>query len=148
MYQVLADFVHVKGSAMFLVLRRPIKKIWAGLSRTHALFQCTNRCIRICIALYMPPRRRGDVSGISLMGRAFVAATSERRRSAVGAMSERRRSDVGAMSERRRCAVTAMSQRCRNDVADDNAPLGIAPLGHRNYYYTRACVGNKLFITN
>ena len=65
------------------------------------------------------------------MGRAFVAATSERRRSAVAAMSERRRSDVAATSERCRSDVDALSQRCRNDVADDNAPLGIAPLGHR-----------------
>ena len=83
----------------------------------------------------MPPRRRGDVSAISLMRRAFVAATSERRRSAVAAMSQRCRS---AVSQRRRSDVGATSQRCRNDVADDNAPLGIAPLGHRTYAMIRA----------
>ena len=33
---------------------------------------------------------------------------------------------------------SATSQRCRNDVADDNAPLGIAPLGHRTYAMIRA----------
>ena len=121
MYQVLADFVHVKGSAMFLVLRRPIKRIWAGLSRTHALFQCSIRISYSAVHAATTSRRRL---------RDF-ANGSRVCRSDVGATWQRCRSDVGATSQRRRCAVTAMSQRCRNDVADDNAPLGIAPLGHR-----------------
>ena len=103
---------------MFLVLRQPIKKFGRGflvrMRFSSAVSDYTHQCR--CIALYMPPRRRGDVSGISLMGRAFVAATSERRRSAVAAMSQRRRSDV----------------------ADDNAPLGIGPLGHRTFNCRRA----------
>ena len=94
----------------FSVLRRP-KKNWAGLSRTHALFQCTNR-----IALYMPSRRRlrdfanGSRvcrSDVGARCRSDVAALSQR---CVGATSQRCRSDVGAMSERRRSAVAATSQ--------------------------------------
>ena len=83
MYQVL-DFVHVSSAAAD-------KKIWAGLSRTHALFQCTKYLYSAVHAATTSQRRRGDVSAISLMRRAFVAATSERCRSDVAALSQRRR---------------------------------------------------------
>ena len=85
-------------------------------------------CIYKCESTFTNVSSRTLLRQMAPHSRAFVAATSERHRSAVVAMSQR---CVPATSERCRSDVAAMSQRCRNDVADDNAPLGIAPLGHR-----------------